>query len=94
MRAEAIRRRLRAESSDSDSEGEPRVDEDGGAASQPENVYVVPSTGARVTIYNAKGLLFHYCTKLPCDKYARLHHQYSPTVYPPISGPVIRGGSF
>ena len=72
MRAEAIRRRLVESSDDSDSDldSAPEVDNAGepvqGAKS--DDCYVVPATGARVTMSNAKSLLFHYCSKLPSDK--------------------------
>jgi len=70
MREEALRRRLHADTSDSESDGEGGAwnGGDGSAASLAENVYAVPATGARVTVYNSKALLFHYCTKLPSDK--------------------------
>ena len=79
MREEAIRRRLNVDS-DSDSEGEGMgwEGDDGSADCLSENVYTVPSTGARVTIYNAKSLLFHYCTKLPSDQYLQTPFQSIP----------------
>lgn len=69
MRAEAIRRRLRDGDSDIESEAEGSqngLDEEGRQAD--EDCYIVPSTNARVTRSSAKGLLFHYCSKLPSDK--------------------------
>lgn len=32
--------------------------------------YVVPSTGARATLYNAKEMIWRYCAKLPSDRHA------------------------
>ena len=32
--------------------------------------YVSPNTGAKVTLANAKALIYHYCAKLPSDKCA------------------------
>lgn len=72
MRDEAIRRRLEAADDDSDSEDDDEEDGDtemveGGESSK--DHYLVPATGARVTRSNAKSLLFHYCNKLPSDKW-------------------------
>ncbi|KAK9823040.1 hypothetical protein WJX81_002311 [Elliptochloris bilobata] len=47
--------------------------------------YRVASTGAKVTVASAKPLLFHFCDKLPADKYAQLRPRFS-TV------PAARGG--
>jgi hypothetical protein len=30
--------------------------------------YCVPATGAKVTLASAKQLIFHFCTRLPCDR--------------------------
>ena len=82
MRAEAIRRRLEdaeAESSDSE-EDEAGADEAAAEADSPEDCYVVPATGARVTMSSAKGLLFHYCTKLPSDKYVLITTRQTPSL--------------
>lgn len=79
MRAEAIRRRL-TESDDDDSDSDIQEEEgEQGAANGAEDCYRVPATGARVTLSNAKGLLFHYCSKLPSDK----------QVYPPLFPPPL-----
>ncbi len=34
--------------------------------------YCVPLTGARVTLANAKALIYYFCAKLPSDKCVRL----------------------
>jgi hypothetical protein len=38
----------------------------------PDNMreYYVPSTGARITLHNAKDLIFRFCSKLPSDRCA------------------------
>ena len=80
MRDEAIRRRL--EAADDDSESEDEDDEDGDTRMGDEegssqDHYLVPATGARVTRSNAKSLLFHYCNKLPSDKWVFLNASLS-----------------
>lgn len=35
----------------------------------PEESYSVPRTGALLTLAEAKSRLFHYCAKLPSDRY-------------------------
>ena len=83
MRDEAIRRRLEIADQDSeleeDEDSDAEMDEGG-----PETCYIVPITGARVTRSNAKSLLFHYCNKLPSDKYAAPYthgNPISPSTY-------------
>lgn len=34
--------------------------------------YVVPSTGARASLHNAKEMIWRYCSKLPSDRRASL----------------------
>lgn len=72
MRAEALRRRLEesrrvhyADSEDSDHpSAQPLVHGARGSKLQ----YCVRSTGARVSLSNAKSLLFDFCNKLPSDR--------------------------
>ena len=73
MRAEAIRRRDLAgpyQGADYDS-GEDEAHAALTAGSQgPRLEYRVASTGACVTLSNAKSLLFYFCNKLPSDRWA------------------------
>ena len=73
MRAEALRRRdLDSEQQTFDYES--GDDETGQAAALAAGAdphpleYRVPSTGACVTLSNAKSLLFYFCNKLPSDR--------------------------
>ncbi|KAK9805378.1 hypothetical protein WJX73_008442 [Symbiochloris irregularis] len=76
MRAEALRRRLEEsrrvhyeDSEDSNDEGTPS--QPGLLGSRVRRLeYCVHSTGARVSLSNAKSLLFDFCHKLPSDRYA------------------------
>ena len=64
MREEAIKQRVRSRQDDSDSEDENGGHESSGLGS---DSYSVASTGATVSLINAKSLLYHYCSKLPSD---------------------------
>lgn len=47
-------------------------------AGQPQEAleYCVPSTGAKVTLASAKQLVFHFCARLPSDRYAALRPRF------------------
>ena len=67
MRAEAIKRRLDPELGEPDPDDGEEQDMDGVIADDENYRYTVPSTGASVTLVNAKSLLYQYCSKLPSD---------------------------
>ena len=56
----------RADLQGPDEEGFPSEDTRGIPRSEQE--YVVPSTGAKVTLADAKSLLFRFCNRLPSDR--------------------------
>lgn len=71
MRAEALRRRdltLPHLGLDFDSDDEADALNELSQAGQSGMEYHVPSTGACVTLSNAKSLLFYFCNKLPSDR--------------------------